>query len=83
MNGPDTRSCEACNSRRPQGSKHSSSNGSAQHQDAGQPHEDGFPSLGLAQASSSSSNPNENEGKQQRKGKKVHDSPMQCFLSVP
>ena len=77
---PDTRSCEACNSKRPQGASYGSSNGSAQPQEADGAEDDGFPSLGSAQAPSSSGNPNGKEAKQQKKGKKVSTSSLASLI---
>ncbi|CAK0783675.1 hypothetical protein CVIRNUC_006874 [Coccomyxa viridis] len=61
INGPDTRSCEACNTRRPQGVKPSSSNSSAEPAEPSAADGDGFPSLSSAPS----------DAKQPKKGKKV------------
>ena len=61
INGPDTRSCEACNTRRPQDVKPSSSNSSAEPAEPSAADGDGFPSLSSAPL----------DAKQPKKGKKV------------
>ena len=74
INGPDTRSCEACNTRRPQGVKPSSGSSGAQSGSFTSADGDGLPAPASASGpgpASTSSSSSANGTAKQKKGKKV------------